>query len=289
MRRRPAPARRFGYAAYRLVVSSDGRLHVFGQSGRDAVLSDFAEECRTTCDDVAVALRNIRSVLKVLEVALRKIPRARELLVRDVRSAREVYRHFVRGMEWKLQRGRRPNDGFFIITGDDARSYENAITVLALSRLFQFLTLRDEFPDQDPMRMDPAKSRLLPGVTRVATKEDGKVTVDTDLMYRTPQAGRIAPRTGNPFFMEEILKAGDAAGWPLVVRTLILAKGLTGGRDFQLRPTPVYNWLVLGKGAFIHAPGKYSKGKLVQRLRVNERLLEALRQLMDQTDRKSVV
>jgi hypothetical protein len=283
LRRRPKPARQVGFDAYRLVVAGNGNFHVMGPGFRDEQLSAFAEERRKSGDNIAVALRDVRNLLNVVNKTAAALPNARALLVRDVRSARRVYRAYVKARKWTTQNGRNSREGIFIVTGDDARSYENAVTVLALSRFFQFLTDRDEFPDIDPMRMDPSRSRLGAGETRSTFTQDGKVTVDTDLMFRTPQAQRIAPRTGDPFFLQRILAAGDAAGWPLVVRTLVQSKGLTGGRDFQLRPIPVFNWLVLGKGDFIHAPGKFSKGKLEVRLRVCKELHASLVRLMDST------
>jgi hypothetical protein len=283
LRRRPKPARQVGFEAFRLVVAGNGTFHVMGPGFRDEQLSAFAEDRRKSAGSIAVALRDVGNLIKVVNRTAATLPGARALLVRDVRSARRVYRAYVKARNWTTQNGRNSREGIFVLTGDDARSYENAVTVLALSRFFQFLADRDEFPDIDPMRMDPSRSRLSAGETRAIAHQDGKVTVDTDLMFRTPQAQRIAPRTGDPFFLQRILAAGDAAGWPLVVRTLIEAKGLTGGRDFQLRPIPLFNWLVLGKGEFIHAPGKYSKGKLEIRLRVGRELHASLVRLMDGT------
>ncbi|MES2096787.1 MAG: hypothetical protein V4459_08490 [Pseudomonadota bacterium] len=284
LRRLPERPRRIGFAPFRLVVASDGTFHIFGHGGRHAVLSAFAEECRTEYRDIAVGLRTIRLLLTFVNTCVATLPNAMELMFRDVQSARAAYRHYVKRREWTIEKGKGPRGGLWIHTGDDARSYENALTVLALSRLYRFLAERGEFVDIDPMRMDADKSRLEPGRTRVGVKdENGRITQDTDLLFRTPQAERISPRTNDPFFLDRILEAGDEAGWPLVVRALVEAKGRSGGRDFQLRPMPLYNWLVLGKGDFIHSPGKGSKGKIVNRWRVSSRLRVTLVQLMDET------
>lgn len=283
IRRTPERPRKVGFGAYRLVVASNGTLHVWGSGGRHEMLSAFAEECRKA-HEIAVALRTIGHVLRVINTCLVDKPNLMDLMFRDVRSAREVYRAYVGARGWKFELGRGPRAGEWVHTGSDALSYENSLTVLALSRLYRFLTNRGEFVDRDPMRMDPDKSRLEPGKTRVMTKDErGLVTRDTDLMFRTPQAGRISPHTNDPFFLEKILVAGDEAGWPLVARALVEAKGRSGGRDFQLRPMPLYNWLVLGKGDFIHSPGKGSKGKLVNRWRVSSKLKATLVRLMDET------
>jgi hypothetical protein len=282
LRRAPPRPRTFGFKPFRLVVSASGRLHVYGPDGRDEQLSAFAEEMRGAAEDVVVALRTINAVLNVVNLVLEEKPAARSLLVTSVKTARDLYRKYVWMRGWRFQKGRRQNDGQFVITGDDARSYENAITVLSLSRLYQFLQERDEFDAQDPMRMDPKYSRMSEGQSRLVETQQGKVTVDTDLLFRTPQAGRTTPRTNRPFFLEEILKAGDEAGWPSVVRTLVLAKGRSGGRDFQLRLATVYQWLVMGGGDWIHVPNKYSSGRIEIRLRVAG-IRDELAGLMDAT------
>ena len=283
-RRMPERPRSIGFGQYRLVVASDGRFHIFGNGGRHDVLSAFAEECRNEYKDVAVALRTIRCLLCVINTCLPTFPNVYVQMCRDVRSARAIYRAWVKLRNWTIDKGKGPRAGFWIHADDDARGYENAITVLALSRFYRFLTDREEFVDQDPMRMDPASSRLEPGRSRGhSTDERGRVTRDTDLMFRTPQAERISPQANDPFFLDGILEAGDEAQWPLVVRAVVEAKGRSGGRDFQLRPMPIYNWLVLGKGAFIHSPGKGSKGKLVNRWRVCSKLRATLVRLMDET------
>lgn len=284
IRRTPDRPRKVGFGTYRLVVASNGTFHVWGPGGRHEMVSAFAEECRSEYDNIAVALRTIRHLLCVINTCQASTPKVMELMVRDVRSARAVYRQYVKDRGWTLENGRGPRAGEWIQTGSDALSYENSLTVLALSRFYRFLSNRGEFVERDPMRMDPDKSRLEPGKTRVMTKdEQGRVTRDTDLMFRTPQAGRISPHTNDPFFLERILDAGDEAGWPLVVRALVETKGRSGGRDFQLRPMPLYNWLVLGKGDFIHSPGKGSKGELVNRWRVSSKLKATLIRLMDET------
>lgn len=267
-----------------MVVASNGTLHVLGVGGRDGALSSFAEMVRAEGGSAAVTLRTVRSVLEVVNTCMPATPGVRDLMFRDVRSARSVYRRYVRAKGWSIEQGRGPRAGEWITTGDDARSYENAITVLSLSRLYRFMREQGEFVDRDPMRMDPERSRLEPGRKRAASRADGdRIVQDTDLLFRTKQAERIAPRTGDPFFLERILKAGDEAGWPLVVRALVEAKGRSGGRDFQLRPMPLYNWLVLGGSDYIHSPGKGSRGRLKSRWRICSRLKTTLMRLMDET------
>ncbi len=257
---------------------------VLGPDGqRCKLLEHHARECLRTARSRKVALRDIEAVLDVVSTLHAKFPDVLGRLLKSFSEARSVLRQFVTLKAWSIGTGR--NTNALLLTFDNENdAYRASITLTAMDRLYQLWIEAGIFKGRNPIKMSPEASRMPEGRERTfETGEDGEVSMDVDRWIRVVGSGRRAPRSNDPRFLDNVMAAGAAFGWPPCVVGCVLAKGDTGGRDFQLRPTDLFKWVVLGKERFITAPNKWKRGRKNVRLRVTDRLHAVLVALVDYT------
>ncbi|HEX4694453.1 hypothetical protein [Sphingomonas sp.] len=273
IRRRPLARTRAGLP-YRIDTSGD-TVVVYGPKGEPDELLQFYADRRLAPPDIEVsgsskrdieaelkvyrsrALRDIIAVVGVVNAVRVKHPAAHRTMLLDRHASRGIMREFFGKCGCTVKPGSGRNAGHVVQANTEAQGIEISVTVTALSGYLGIMAEAGLYEDHDATKMDPKASRMATGKSKSTSRgEDGRFTVDTDRYFRIRGVGRTAPRTNNPFFLSRVMAAGKAYGWCKAVEVCILAKGRTGGRDFQVRPATWYNYIVQGEEKYIPAPRK---------------------------------
>lgn len=284
VRRTPIEVKRHGYAPFRCQVV-DGIPRVIGPDGKPSdFLEFFAQEHYAEVPSRKVAVRDVSCVLAVCNTCYDEFPDVIERLITGKEEWRRVAKRYFQLCNLTVVAAEGKNAGIRVEGDTPTEAYNASITVFALTRLCDRWFDAGIYVGDNAMKMDPTKSRLAGGKTKsLEAGEDGELRADTDRYFRVTGVGRRAPRSNDPFFLEKVMQAGADFGWHPAVSACVLAKGKTGGRDFQVRPATLYQWIVLGREQYISVKNKWKRDRKRIRLRVPMALRKVLEELIDAT------